>query len=154
MAKTHLLLRSNDSKRAKVAAHYWNEDKKQTIIKGYQAALQLKKHEHTHRTLLDYLNQMESKPQEMESHVNNTKDYPESIHEVQSLLNWPHGRPREEHHKAGQAAERTILEDPNALHRSALCTLNAADSRNKRAESKLKEAPSVINVISTRRTMR
>ena len=97
----------------KVAAHYWNEGQKANTIKGYQAALQLKKHEHTHRTLLDYLNQMESKPQEMESHVNKyLKDYPESIYRGSVLAQLAHAYAREKNtSKAGQVAERAILED-------------------------------------------
>ena len=85
----------------KVAAHYWNEGQKANTIKGYQAALQLKKHEHTHRTLLDYLNQMESKPQEMESHVNKyLKDYPESIYRGSVLAQLAHAYAREEHQQS------------------------------------------------------
>ncbi len=128
----------------KVAAHYWNEGQKANTIKGYQAALQLKKHEHTHRTLLDYLNQMESKPQEMESHVNKyLKDYPESIYRGSVLAQLAHAYAREKNtSKAGQVAERAILEDPNAhsIAQHYVRWIAADESQHKHVESKLKEA--------------
>ena len=105
----------------KVAAHYWNEGQKTNTIKGYQAALKLKKHEVTHRSLLDSYNQMQAKPQEMEQWVNKyLQDYPDSAYRGGALAYLANAYAREKNNtKAGQIAERAILENyrdqPDAL---------------------------------------
>ena len=92
----------------KVAAHYWNEGQKANTIKGYQAALKIKKHEHTHRVLLDSYNQMQAKAQEMEKWVNKyLADYPESSYRGSILGYLAHAYSREKNNaKAGQVQFR------------------------------------------------
>ena len=128
----------------KVAAHYWNEGQKANTIKGYQAALQLKKHEHTHRTLLDYLNQMQAKPQEMEGHVNKyIQDYPESIYRGSVLAQLAHAYTREKNNAKGQqVAERAILEDAYAhsIAQHYVRWTATEEGRHAHVENKLKDA--------------
>ena len=128
----------------KVAAHYWNEGQKANTIKGYQAALQIKKHEHTHRVLLDSYNQMKAKPQEMEASVNQyLQHYPDSDHRGHVLSILAHAYAREKNNaKAGQVAERAILEDP-AVHNIAqnyVRWIASEEGKHGHVEQKLKEA--------------
>ena len=128
----------------KVAAHYWNEGQKANTIKGYQAALKIKKHEHTHRVLLDSYNQMQAKAQEMEKWVNKyLADYPESSYRGSILGYLAHAYSREKNNaKAGQVAERAILEDP-AAHTIAshyVRWIATEEGKHAHVENKLKAA--------------
>ena len=128
----------------KVSSHYWNEDQKANTIKGRQAALQIKKDEPTHRYLVDAMHQIQTKPGEMKTVVDQyLSNFPDSQYRgsVLGLLAHAYSREKDDA-KAAEVAAQAMLEDAYAHSMASQYVRWAASGEDKypEIEAKLKEA--------------